>query len=172
MRLAVRHLYALGHRRIATISGPQKSVTGVARLAGFREEADALGLDVPEAYVRIGDYSAASGYREAQALVALASPPTAIVAASDHMALAAFQAVRDFGVEPGRDLAVIGFDDLEAASLSYPRLTTVRQDREGLGVAAAAALVEMIEHADAEPPRRLLPVELVVRASSGTRVAA
>ena len=172
MRLAVRHLYALGHRRIATISGPQKSVTGAARLAGFREEADALGLDVPEAYVGIGDYSAASGYREAQALVALASPPTAIVAASDHMALAAFQAVRDFGVEPGRDLAVIGFDDLEAASLSYPRLTTVRQDREGLGVAAAAALVEMIEHADAEPPRRLLPVELVVRASSGTRVAA
>ena len=85
MRLAVRHLYALGHRRIATISGPQKSVTGAARLAGFREEADALGLDVPEAYVRIGDYSAASGYREAQALVALASPPTAIVAASDHM---------------------------------------------------------------------------------------
>jgi LacI family transcriptional regulator len=172
MRLALRHLYALGHRRIATISGPPKSVTGAERLAGFREEAAALGLDVPEAYVRFGDYSADSGYREAQALVTLAEPPSAIVAASDHMALAAFQAVRDFGVEPGRDVAVVGWDDLEAASLSHPRLTTVRQDREALGVAAAAALVEMIEGAGSEPPRTLLPVELVVRASSGARVAA
>jgi LacI family transcriptional regulator len=120
----------------------------------------------------VGDYSSGSGYREAQALVTLAEPPTAIVVASDLMALAALQAVREFGVEPGRDIAVIGFDDLEAASLSHTRLTTIRQDREGLGVAAAGALVEMMEHADDEPPRRLLPVELVVRASSGARVAA
>jgi len=172
IRLALRHLHGLGHRRIATISGSLGTLTGVERLDAFRHEAAALGLEVLNEYVRVGDYSAASGYREAQALMTLEEPPSAIVAASDLMALAALQAVRDFGAEPGRDVAVIGFDDLEAASLSHPRLTTVRQDREGLGVAAAAALVEMVEHADAEPPRTLLPVQLVVRASSGTRVAA
>jgi LacI family transcriptional regulator len=172
VRLALRHLHALGHRRIATIAGSLGTLTGVERLDAFRQEAAALGLDVPDELVRVGDYSAASGYREAQVLMTLEEPPSAIVAASDLMALAALQAVRDSGVEPGSDVAVIGFDDLEAASLSHPRLTTIRQDREGLGVAAAAVLVEMLEHADADPPRRLLPVELVVRASSGTSVTA
>jgi DNA-binding LacI/PurR family transcriptional regulator len=88
------------------------------------------------------------------------------------MALAALQAVRDFGVEPARDVAVVGFDDLEAAGLSYPRLTTVRQDRDALGAEAAVTVVEMIQHPESSPPRKLLPVELVVRASSGERVAA
>ncbi len=172
VRLVLRHLHSLGHRRIATITGALATMPAAERLAAFRQEAEALGLDVPKGYVRFGDYSAASGYREAQVLVALAQPPTAIVAASDLMALAALQAVRDFGAEPGRDIAVVGWDDLEAASLSHPRLTTVRQDRDALGVAAAGALLEMIERAGHEPPRRLLPVELVVRASSGALVAA
>jgi LacI family transcriptional regulator len=172
VRLVLRHLYALGHRRIATITGALQTVAGAERLAAFRREAGALGLDVPDEFVRFGDYSAASGYREAQELVMLRERPSAIVAASDMMALAALQAVREFGFEPGRDLAVVGFDDLEAAALSHPRLTTVRQDRNALGAEAAITVVEMIERPHTEPPRKLLPVELVVRASSGERVAA
>jgi len=172
VRLVLRHLHARGHRRIATIAGSLETLAGVERLAAFRREADALGLDVPAEYVRVGDFSSASGYREAQALVALPVRPTAIVAASDLMALAAFQAVRDTGLEPGRDLAVVGFDDLEAAGLSHPRLTTVRQDRDALGAEAAGSVVEMIEHPDGSPPRKLVPVELVVRDSSSVRVAA
>lgn len=172
VRLVLCHLCALGHRRIAHIAGSLETLAGTERLAAFRREAETLGLEVPAEYVRLGDFSSESGYREAQALVALPDPPTAIVAASDLMALAAFQAVRDLGIEPGQDVAVVGFDDLEAAGLSYPRLTTVRQDRDALGAEAAGTVVEMIEHPEASPPRKLLPVELVVRASSGERVAA
>ena len=172
VRLVLRHLCALGHRRIATIAGAPQTLAGAERLAAFHREAHALGLDVPSEYVRLGDFSSASGYREAQVLMTLPDPPSAIVAASDLMALAALQAVRDFGFEPGRDVAVVGFDDLEAAGLSHPRLTTVRQNRDALGAQAASAVIEMIEHPDASPPRKLLPVELVVRASSGERVAA
>jgi LacI family transcriptional regulator len=172
VRLLVRHLHALGHRRIATITGALQTIPAAERLAAFRRESAALGLDVPEDYVRIGDFSSASGYREACGLMLLERPPTAIVAASDLMALAALQAVREVGAEPGRDVAVVGFDDLEAAGLAHPRLTTIRQDRFALGAAAADCMNEMIERPGAAPPRRVLPVELVVRASSGERVAA
>lgn len=171
IRLALRHLYGLGHRQIATITGATNTIAGGVRLDAFRGEAAALGLDLPEDYVRHGDFSPGSGYRETCALMALPRPPSAILAASDLMALAALQAVWDSGLVPGRDVAVVGFDDLEAAGLSHPPLTTIRQDRDALGARAANQLLEMIEHPDAPPAKELLPVELVVRASSGTHVA-
>ena len=89
-----------------------------------------------------------------------------IVAASDLMALAALQAIRDAGLEPGRDVAVVGFDDLEAAALAHPPLTTIRQDRQELGTLAAVRAIELIEDPDVAPPSTILPVELVVRGSS------
>ena len=82
------------------------------------------------------------------------------------MALAALQAIRDGGLQPGHDIAVVGFDDLEAAALAYPPLTTIRQDRRELGTLAASRAIELIEDPDATPPDAILPVELVVRASS------
>ena len=136
---------------------------------GFRSLAlegdDAKSIQLDE-YVRDGDFSSASGYRETCALLALAEPPTAIVAASDLMALAALQAIRDAGLEPGRDVAVVGFDDLEAAALAHPPLTTIRQDRRELGMLAATRAMELVEGPAAPVRRTVLPVELVVRASS------
>jgi LacI family transcriptional regulator len=82
------------------------------------------------------------------------------------MALAALQAIRDFGLTPGSDVAVVGFDDLEPASLAHPPLTTIRQDRTALGTLAATRAIEMIEHPDAPVRSAVVPVELVVRASS------
>jgi LacI family transcriptional regulator len=166
MRLALGHLHALGHRRIAHIAGALNTVAGVQRVEAFRREANALALDGSDELVRQGDFSSASGYRETCSLLALAERPTAILAASDLMALAALQAIRDAGLEPGRDIAVVGFDDLEAAALAHPPLTTVRQDRRELGTLAATRAIELIEQPDVTPPDTVLPVELVVRASS------
>jgi LacI family transcriptional regulator len=166
IRLALAHFYALGHRRIAHLTGATNTLAGRERLEAFRRESGALGLDVSEELIRRSDFTSASGYRETCALLALAERPSAIVAASDIMALAALQAIRDAGLQPGRDLAVCGFDDLEAAALAYPPLTTIRQDRMELGTLAAARAIELIEDPDATPPDTILPVELVVRASS------
>jgi LacI family transcriptional regulator len=166
VRLALAHLYALGHRRIAHLGGAANTVAGAERIAAFRREAERLGLPLPDDYVRAGDFSSASGYRETCALLALPERPTAIVAASDLMALAGLQAIRDVGLEPGRDVAIVGFDDLEAAALAYPPLTTIRQDRQELGTIAAERAIELIEEPDSAPPATVLPVELVVRASS------
>lgn len=169
VRLALAHLHVLGHRRIAHLAGAQNTGAGAERLEAFLDEAGRLGLDVPDEYVRAGDFSSASGYREACALLALRERPTAIVAASDLMALAALQAIREAGLEPGRDVAVIGFDDLEAAALAHPPLTTIRQDRRELGILAATRAIELIEDPESAVPKTVLPVELVVRASSMPR---
>ncbi|HEY2373229.1 MAG TPA: LacI family DNA-binding transcriptional regulator [Gaiellaceae bacterium] len=168
VRLALAHLHALGHRRVAHIAGAVNTVAGRVRLETFAREAERLGLDVPEQYLRRGDFSSASGYREACAALALDEPPTAIVAASDHMALAVLQAVWDSGATPGRDVAVIGFDDLEAAALAHPPLTTIRQDRQELGTLAAQRALELIERPAAMKRETVVPVELVVRASTTT----
>jgi len=166
VRLALGHLHALGHRRIAHLAGAPNTVAGSERAEAFRREAKALGLDGSEELVRQGDFTSASGYRETCALLALAGRPTGIVAASDLMALAALQAIRDAGLQPGREVAVVGFDDLEAAALAHPPLTTIRQDRQELGTLAATRAIQLIEDPDAAPPDIVLPVELVVRGSS------
>jgi LacI family transcriptional regulator len=166
VRLALAHLHTLGHRRIAHLAGAANTVAGSERLDAFRREGARLGLESSDDLVRHGDFSSASGYRETCALLALAERPTAIVAASDLMALAALQAIRDAGLQPGRDLAIVGFDDLEAAALAHPPLTTIRQDRQELGTLAATRASELIESPDVAPPATVLPVELVVRGSS------
>lgn len=166
VRLALAHLHELGHRRIAHIAGARNTVAGADRIAAFQRETRRLGLELPDEYLREADFSSAGGYRATSELLALDERPTAIVAASDLMALAALQAIRDAGLEPRRDVAVVGFDDLEAAALAHPPLTTIRQDREKLGTLAAERAMELIEHPDTRPPDTILPVELVVRAST------
>jgi LacI family transcriptional regulator len=166
VRLALAHLHARGHRRIAHLAGATNTLAGAERLAAFRRETAALGLDIPDDLIRQGDFSSASGYRETCALLALTERPTAIVAASDLMALAALQAIRDAGLQPGRDMAVAGFDDVEAAALAHPPLTTIRQDRRELGTLAATRAVELIDDPEATLEDAIVPVELVVRGSS------
>jgi LacI family transcriptional regulator len=166
VRLALAHLHARGHRRIAHLAGAPNTVAGSERSEAFRREAKALGLDPSDELVRHGDFTSASGYRETCALLALTERPTAIVAASDLMALAALQAIRDAGLQPGREVAVVGFDDLEAAALAHPPLTTIRQDRQELGTLAACRAIQLIEDPERTPPETVLPVELVVRGSS------
>jgi LacI family transcriptional regulator len=166
VRLALAHLHALGHRRVAHVAGALNTVAGRVRLETFVDEAERLGLDVPDAYIRRGDFSSASGYREACAALALDTPPTAIVAASDLMALAVLQAVWDSGATPGRDVAVVGFDDLESAALAHPPLTTIRQDRQELGTLAAERALELVSDPLSARRESIVPVELVVRAST------
>jgi LacI family transcriptional regulator len=162
VRLALAHLRSLGHTRIAHIAGALNTLAGAERLETFLAESPG----VPAEYVRYGDFSSASGYLEACALLALPEPPTAIVAGSDLMALAALQAIWESGRRPGRDVAVVGFDDLEAAALAHPPLTTIRQDRHELGSTAAECAIDLLDRPDGVLRATVLPVELVVRASS------
>jgi LacI family transcriptional regulator len=166
-RMAVRHLYELGHRLVATIAGPNSTRPGVDRLLGYREEMDRLGLAALEGYEQEGDFYPETGYASMQALLALQRPPTAVFAASDLMAAGAIRAVQERGLRVPHDVSIVGFDDIQLAGLMRPSLTTVRQDKTGLGVAAADALIRMLDQPETSPAIRALPVELVVRGSTG-----
>jgi LacI family transcriptional regulator len=168
---AIAHLAELGHERIATIAGPLETRPGAERLAGYREGLALAGLESRDEYVRAGDFYDETGYAATRELLALAEPPTAIFAASDLMAAGALRAANELGVRVPDDLAVIGFDDIALAALIQPALTTVRQDMEELGRAAAEGLIRMIEDADAPPFKVRVPTRLVVRTSSGAKAA-
>lgn len=168
---AVAHLHALGHRRIATITGPLHLPPAAERLAGYRRACLRLGLAVPEEYVAAGDFFLDSGQAAGRRLLSLAEPPTAIFAAGDQMAIGAMHAAADAGLSVPGDLAVVGFDDIDAAALVRPALTTVAQDQRALGEAAVAALRGLLDadpastHQPADP--HIVPTRLLPRDSTG-----
>jgi LacI family transcriptional regulator len=167
--LAVHHLHELGHRRIAFIGGTSGTKAGADRLLGFRCERDRLGLPERPEYLEEGDFYPASGQAAMARLLELTEPPTAVVVAADLMAAGAMQAIGERGLRVPEDVAVVGFDDIQIAPLLRPALTTIRQDKLGLGAAAADSLVRLIADPETEPPVITIPVELVVRESSGGR---
>ena len=168
---AVRHLHDLGHTRIATISGPRSTPPGADRLAGYLEELERLGLPARDDYVLEGDFYDETGHAATRRLLELAEPPTAVFAASDLMAAGALRAAHELGVAVPGDLAIVGFDDIALAALIQPSLTTVRQNMQAIGEAAAKALGRMIEEPTSTPDRLYVPTELVARASSGARAS-
>lgn len=163
---AVRHLAELGHERIATITGMLDTPAGRDRLRGYREEVQRRGLAYREDYVAQGDYYFESGAEAASRLLKLSEPPTAVFAASDLMALGAIRTATAAGLRVPDDLSIVGFDDIPFAEHTSPPLTTLRQDKPGLGAAAADALLRRIEETDGKPGQQTLPVELQLRGTT------
>jgi LacI family transcriptional regulator len=165
--MAVRHLVELGHTRIATITGLIETAPAGDRLRGFREEIQRQGLAYRDDYVVYGDYYVESGAAGMAQLLELPEPPTAVFAASDLMAAGAIGAVGRAGLRVPEDVAVVGFDDIFLAEITDPPLTTLRQDKLGLGAAAGETLVALMQEEDGDAPAAVtLPVELVVRGST------
>ena len=160
---AVQHLLGTGHRRIATIAGPQDMVAGVDRLNGYRAAMTDAGL--PQ-HTAIGDFTRESGVRAMLQLVADDPKLDAVFVASDMMAHGALQALRDAGRRVPQDVAVIGFDDFEISRYSDPPLTTVRQPIVDMGRTMARQMLGLVEGKADVPQAVVLPTELVVRASA------
>jgi LacI family transcriptional regulator len=165
-RRAVEHLQELGHRRIATITGMLEARPGSDRLRGYRAAVQAAGLAYRDEYVAYGDFYVESGRTGAARLLSLPEPPTAIFAAADMMAIGAVRAAAELGLRVPEDVAIVGFDDIQLAPHLNPPLTTLRQDKLGLGAAAGEALIARINGDDTRSPLRMLDVELVVRGST------
>lgn len=163
---AVEHLLARGRRRIATITYPASSSTGVDRLEGYRRALAKYGVPFdPRLVIESNGFDSGEAIAELAGLIG-AQRPDALFAASDTLALDALQCVRALGLRVPEDIAIVGFDDQPNAARSDPPLTTVRQPIAGLGREAVALLLRLIEQPDAAPQRVVLPTELVVRASS------
>jgi DNA-binding LacI/PurR family transcriptional regulator len=164
---ATRHLIELGHRRIATIGGPEVFWSSRARLAGYRAALQAAGLPVDEELVRRAKFSAPAGRTVAEQLLSLPRPPTAIVAGNDSQAFGVLQALGQRGLRCPDDLSVIGFDDVIMASWATPALTTVRQPLAAMAATGFRMLRSNPATSGADSHHIELATTLVIRESTG-----
>ena len=166
MNQAVEHLAALGHRLIAYVEGPASSWSNLQRRETFSEATRTQGLES----VFLGPYPPRfeGGVQAADVLVA--RTVTAVIAYNDVMAFGIMSRLSNRGIAVPRDVSVIGFDDVPAASLWSPSLTTISASTAAVGKAAASNLIRMLEgKALHRENRRRLSSQLVVRGSTAVR---
>jgi LacI family transcriptional regulator len=163
---AMRHLLELGHRRIAAITGPAGWVATEDRRRGYHAALAAAGI-LPEPELEVeADFEIAGGREAARDLLDLAQPPTAIFAFNDNHAIGAIQAARERDLRVPEDLSLVGFDDVEHATIVSPALTTVRQPLAEMGRTAVSLLIRLLERQRFETLRVELGTRLVVRDST------
>jgi DNA-binding LacI/PurR family transcriptional regulator len=168
---AVRHLLELGHRRIGFASGPLEYRYNQERLQGVRQAHAEAGRPFPPELMHAGDPTETGGAAAARAFLALPEPPTAVFAGNDLIAFGVQAEAARQGVDIPRDLSLAGFDDLPAAALARPALTTVRQPMYRIGLTAVEMLLALIEGRELAQTRVELDTELVVRDSTSAPAA-
>jgi LacI family transcriptional regulator len=162
-----RHVVGLGHRRIGVIAGPHNWLASDARLAGHASALAEVGVLPDPALVRAGEPTAQFGYRAAGELLDVPQRPTALIGFNDKAAVGAIAAATERGLRIPQDLSVAGFDDIDLAQASQPRLTTVRQPLQEMGRIAVGLLIRLLERQRLDALHVELATELVVRGSTG-----
>ena len=164
-RLVLDYLYQLGHRRIAFVHGGWIG-DGRERERAYRAFIRERNLPLPPGYTRAAENDLGAGFAAARALLALPQPPTAIVAASDVIALGVLKAAASRGVRVPEQLSVAGFDDIPMAAYAIPSLTTVRQPIDEMARLAVARVLDgAVEHGGPNDRLRLVEPTLIVRDS-------
>jgi LacI family transcriptional regulator, xylobiose transport system transcriptional regulator len=164
---AARHLLALGHRRVAVITGPIDRLCARARLEGARAAMEDAGVPLDERLVRHGPWFAfEDGLSHGRELLRLADPPTAILCGNDLQALGVYQAARETGRRVPEELSVVGFDDVSQTRWCGPAMTTVRQPFGEMGAAAARMVLSMAAGEPLTHTRVELTTTLIVRDST------
>ena len=160
-RLVGEHLVARGHKRIGLLNGPGDVLNSRQRTEGIR-----AGLGESAEVVWSLDHPYVPELSAAALDLLERRTATAIACGNDLIALGAMAALRERGLEPGKDVAVIGFDDIDLCRLVWPRLSSVRLPIAEMGVTAVERLMARIKKPDLPPQRVLLGVSLHVRESS------
>jgi len=163
--LATRHLLERGHTRIAWIGWRKESRIGEDRRAGWSRALKERGLSTTGMASRVED-TVWSG-RDASSHLLDEARPTAFVCASDTLAMGVLRTLAERGLHPGKDIAVVGFDDSQVAQVVHPGLTSVRQPLEEVAVAVVRALEDLLGVPTKVADGLLLTPDLTIRASSG-----
>jgi LacI family transcriptional regulator len=165
-QVAVEYLIGRSHRRIGMISGGE-TPPRAGRTEGYYAALAKAGLPAAPELVQPGEFRAEGGFAAMTTLLTLREPPTAVFCANDLMAMGALAAVRATGRNVPHDVAVVGFDDIPAARLTNPTLTTVAQFPDRLGRRAAELLFDRLEGDGPSAGRtEAMPFELIRRESA------
>jgi len=164
---AVSHLIRLGRKRIGTITGPMNSTAGIDRRDGYMKALLDRAHNIEESLIVEGDFTEDGGYYAMQQL--LVARPDAVFVASDMMAVGAMRAIREAGCSIPKDIALVGFDDVQVSELTNPPLTTIRQPIFQFGFNSVEILIDLIENGIKPARRVIMTTELVIRDSCGAK---
>jgi LacI family transcriptional regulator len=167
-RQAIQHLFQLGHRRIALITGPTHTTPGRGRYEGFVDALAEFGIQLPEEYVQQGGFREEGGYQAALRLVGTQPRPSAIYAGNNLMAIGALKALHELGVTIPGEMSFVSFDDLQLAPLISPPPTVIARPTSEQGVLAMQLLLDRLSGNGDRPSRKIvLDTSLLVRGSTG-----
>ncbi|HKV78455.1 MAG TPA: LacI family DNA-binding transcriptional regulator [Candidatus Sulfotelmatobacter sp.] len=168
IRQAVQHLAALGHRRIAFVSGPAHLKTAIRRKQAFDACMEEIDLETPPEMLIEGDNTIAAGAQAVSALMSLSDRPTAVFCSNDLTAIGAMRKAFELSVNIPKDLSVVGFDDIPSAQCMTPPLTTVQMPQNQIASTAFRALLDLAEPAFRGDSRAIqaIATNLVLRSST------
>lgn len=164
---AVSELIRLGHKRIAIITGPDNSLPGRERLAGYLHAMKEHGLPLVPELIRKGDFMSKRAYQETLAVMALPSPPTAIFSSNNMTTYGCLRAFNELGLRIGADISLIGFDDIDALSWLGYKLSVVNRAVPEMGEQAMRMLLHRFaqENGSENGKTTFFPTELILRGS-------
>ncbi|MEH7203471.1 catabolite control protein A [Bacillus safensis] len=164
---SVQLLVEKGHKRIAFVSGPMSEpINSVRKLAGYKRALEEAGIAFDDAFVAEGDYSYDSGIEALAHLLEQSDKPTAVIAATDEMALGVIHGAQDRGVSIPEDLEVIGFDNTRLSLMVRPQLTTVVQPTYDIGAVAMRLLTKLMNKEQVDDQIVELPHRIEERQST------
>ncbi len=170
IRQVVDHLISLGHTHLACIAEPRTLTKSYHRVQGFLDGLRVHDLPIDPDLIIETQFRQRSGYEAALQLLNLPTPPTAIVACNDLLALGAMSAARELGLKVGHDVSITGFDDILLAELTNPSLTTIHQQASQMGGMLGQMLIKVIKKEYIENKHILVEPTILVRQSSGPRL--
>ncbi len=164
---ATEHLIGLGHTRIACISGPDSGTRSNDRVLGYQAALTDAGLPIDLTLILPSDWTFQSGHEQAQTLLDMAAPPTAIFACNDTIAIGAIAAVLECGLTVPGDLSIVGYDNITLSAFSVPPLTTMATPMLSIGQRLCQLLLDRI-NGQLPPPPQVFSAgsELLLRAST------
>ncbi|MFF2501749.1 LacI family DNA-binding transcriptional regulator [Peribacillus sp. NPDC058075] len=165
-RMAVDHLLGKGHKRIALLGGIKESSTWIERMEGYREALSRAGLEVDESLVIDSAPTREGGLQAVLKVLENPNPPTAIFCFSDLIAFGVMQGLMMKGFTPGKDIDIVGFDNVPVAEIYHPPLTTISSFPRRIGKEAANLLYQQMENIERDQQRIILNPELIIRESS------
>lgn len=163
---AVSYLLKKGHIRIAFIGGISESTTWIERMEGYKIAHEEAGVLIDDSLILDSEPTREGGFEVIYRAMQQKNPPTAIFCFSDLIAFGAIIGLRKMGYKPGKDIDIVGFDNIPESEISYPPLTTISSFAEVTGVKAARLLHERINEPDRQEQRIIIEPKLVKRESS------
>jgi len=164
---ATAELARLGHRRIGFITGSLEYALSADRREGYQRAVRAAGIDEDPHLIAQGDFTFESGEAATRELLSLPNPPTAILASSGHMSLAALEVAKLMGFKVPDELSIISFDDTPIVKFSAPPLTAIRQPIAEMTARAAELLIKVNSGEPGPTKTEIVPFSLIVRSSTG-----